>query len=109
MRIVTDSTPVEDPKDPTSCNVYGLLSLFLEGEELEQVAAQYRAGGTGYGAFKTRLLDAFHERFDEARTKRQDLLGSLDHVREVLRKGAARAREVGGEVLADVKRACGVA
>jgi tryptophanyl-tRNA synthetase len=108
MRIVTDSTPVEDPKDPDTCNVYGLLKLFLDEGELASVAEQYRAGGTGYGAFKTRLLDAFHTQFDAARMRRQELLGNLDYVSEVLRAGAARAREVGAEVLADVHRACGL-
>ena len=108
MRIVTDSTPVEEPKDPKACNVYALLQLFLEGDELEEVAGAYRAGGTGYGTFKTRLLEAFHARFDAARARRQELLGSLDHVQAVLRRGAVRAREVGGEVLAEVQRACGL-
>ncbi len=108
MRVVTDSTPVEDAKDPENCNVYGLLKLFLADAALAEVADQYRAGGTGYGAFKTRLLDAFHTQFDAARMRRQELLENLDYVHEVLRKGAARAREVGGEVLADVQRACGL-
>jgi len=108
MRIVTDSTPVEDPKDPETDNVYGLLKLFLDDAELAEVAAQYRAGGTGYGAFKTRLLDAFHATFDEARAKREELLQNLDHVHDVLRKGAERARAVGREVLDDVHRACGL-
>ncbi len=108
MRVVTDSTPVEDPKDPDGCNVYGLLKLFLAEDELAEVAAQYRAGGTGYGAFKTRLLEAFHAQFDEARAKREELTQNLDYVHEVLRKGAQRARAVAQEVLGDVQKACGL-
>lgn len=108
MRIVTDSTPVEEPKDPETDNVYGLLKLFLDDAELAEVAAQYRAGGTGYGAFKTRLLDAFHAQFDAARAKREELLQNLDYVHGVLRQGAERARTVGREVLDDVHKACGL-
>lgn len=108
MRIVTDSTPVEDAKDPETDNVYGLLKLFLDDAELAEVAAQYRAGGTGYGAFKTRLLEAFHAMFDDARAKRAELLENLDYVHGVLDAGAARARAVGREVLDDVHRACGL-
>ncbi|MDF1699644.1 MAG: tryptophan--tRNA ligase [Planctomycetota bacterium] len=108
MRVVTDSTPVEDPKDPETCNVFGLLKLFLAEDELAEVAAQYRSGGSGYGAFKTRLLEAFHAQFDEARVRREALAQDLDFVRDVLATGAQRARQVGAEVLADVHAACGL-
>ncbi|MDA1193828.1 MAG: tryptophan--tRNA ligase [Planctomycetota bacterium] len=108
MRIVTDSTAVDEPKDPTACNVFALLGLFLTPAELGAVEASYRAGGTGYGAYKTRLLDAYHAHFDAARAKRAELEQNLDYVHDVLRRGAARARAVGGEVLGDVQRACGL-
>ena len=108
MRVVTDSTPVEDPKDPSTCNVYALLELFCDEEELREIAGRYRAGGTGYGAFKTLLLEKFHATFDGARARRVELEKDLDAVRDVLRRGAATARQIGGEVLADVKRACGL-
>ncbi len=108
MRVVTDSTPVEDPKDPAGCNVYGLLELFSTKEELAEIAGRYRAGGTGYGEFKKLLLEKFHATFDEARARRTELEQNLDYVHEVLRKGAAKAREVGAEVLLDVQRSCGL-
>jgi tryptophanyl-tRNA synthetase len=108
MRIVTDSTPVEAPKDPDSCNVYALLKLFLGEDELPALRERYTAGGTGYGDFKKLLLEKFHERFDAARARREELAGNLDYVHGVLRAGAERAREIGGEVLADVHRACGL-
>ena len=108
MRVVTDSTPVEDPKDPDSDNVYALLKLFCDADELEDVAGRYRSGGTGYGDFKKLLLERFHDHFDAARAKRAELETNLDYVNEVLAKGAARAREVGGEVLDGVQHACGL-
>ena len=108
MGVVTDSTPVEDPKDPDACNVFALLQLFLDEAGQEELRAQYRAGGMGYGHFKKQLLEAFHETLDAARARRAELEQNLDYVHEVLRKGAERARAVGGEVLGDVQKACGL-
>ncbi len=108
MRIVTDSTPVEDPKDPEACNVFALLKLFCDEAELADVAERYRAGGTGYGEFKKLLLEKFHATFDEARARRAELAKDEASVREVLARGAARASAVGREVLLDVQKACGL-
>src|SRR5262245_25475848 len=108
MGIVTDSTPVEAPKDPGKCNVFALLKLFLSSAEQEALAERYRRGGEGYGVYKTLLLERFHAAFDDARKRRDELAKSLDHVNAVLRRGAERARAVGAEVLHDVQRACGV-
>jgi tryptophanyl-tRNA synthetase len=108
MGVVTDSTPVEDPKDPDTCNVFALLLLFLDAAGQADVRRQYEAGGTGYGAFKKQLLDAFHDTFDAARDRRAELANNLDYVHGVLKTGAERAREVGAEVLADVQSACGL-
>jgi tryptophanyl-tRNA synthetase len=108
MGIVTDSTSVEAPKDPTKCNVFALLKLFLSPAEQEALAARYRRGGEGYGVYKTLLVERFHAAFDPARKRREELAENLDHVQTVLRRGAERARSVGAEVLSDVQRACGV-
>ena len=108
MRTVTDSTSVEAPKDPDSCNVFAMLRLFVDHAERAKIADQYRAGGTGYGTFKTMLLEKFHETFDDARARRRELEANLDHVQSVLGEGAERAREVGAQVLRRVKRACGL-
>ena len=108
MGVVTDSTPVEDPKDPDACNVFALLQLFLDEEGQGEVRALYAAGGTGYGAFKKQLLERFHEAFDAARARRAELVQNLDYVYGVLEAGAARARTIGAEVLSDVQRACGL-
>ncbi|MCP5070265.1 MAG: tryptophan--tRNA ligase, partial [bacterium] len=57
MRTVTDSTPVEDPKDPDNDNVFAMLKLFVSSDEREEIAGRYRSGGTGYGEFKKQLLE----------------------------------------------------
>jgi tryptophanyl-tRNA synthetase len=108
MRTVTDSTPVEDPKDPDTDNVFAMLRLFVDETERERIADRYQSGGTGYGEFKKLLLEQFHAYFDAARARRHELAQNLDHVHDVLAKGAARARAIGGEVLHDVQKACGL-
>jgi tryptophanyl-tRNA synthetase len=108
MGVVTDSTPVEAPKDPTRCNVFQLLKLFLAPPEQAALAERYRRGGEGYGAYKTLLLERFHEHLGPARRRRDELAKNLDHVQALLARGAERARAVAGEVLGAVQRACGV-
>ncbi len=108
MGIVTDSTSVEASKDPSGCNVFQLLRLFLSPDEQRALAERYRRGGEGYGAYKTLLLERFHDHLGPARRRREELARNLDHVHALLRQGAQRARAEAGEVLAAVQRACGV-
>lgn len=107
MRIVTDSTPVEDPKDPDKCNVFALLKLVAEQQELEQWREKYLSGGTGYGAVKKRLVELVYEYFEPYRQKRQDMENNLDYVEEVLADGAERARAVAAVTLDKVRKAVG--
>jgi tryptophanyl-tRNA synthetase len=107
-RIVTDSKGVDEPKDPAACNVFQLLRHFLTPEERQSVEARYRAGGEGYGPFKQLLVEKFHERFDAARARRAELAKDVGAVREILRRGAERARAEGAKTLRDVQEACGV-
>ncbi|MHC4831300.1 MAG: tryptophan--tRNA ligase [Planctomycetota bacterium] len=108
MRIVTDSTPLEDPKDPGGCNVFALLSLFCSADELAGIDADYRKGGVGYGHFKKLLLEKIHERFDPARERREELARDSGRVLDILEDGARRARAVSTQVLERVKEAVGV-
>ena len=62
-RIVTDSTPLEAPKNPDTCNIFALYKLFATPEEREALAAKYRAGNFGYGHAKKALLEAFEAKF----------------------------------------------
>src|SRR5262245_35299004 len=107
-RIVTDSKGVEEPKDPTTCNVFQILKLFLTGAERVEMEARYRKGGMGYGVPKQMLLAKIHERFAAARARRAELEKDLGHVRKILDDGAAHARDVGRATLDAVQRACGV-
>lgn len=108
MRIVTDSTPVEDPKDPEKCNVFALLKLVASEQELGEWAKRYRDGGMGYGQAKKRLAELVIEYFQPFREKRSELENDLGYVREVLAKGAEKARQVACETLGKVRTAVGL-
>ncbi len=108
MRMVTDSTPVEDPKDPTRCNVFALLKLFADAAELAQWETRYRRGGMGYGESKKRLAELVLDYFEPYRQKRADLAENLDYVRDCLRDGADRARTVAAETLNRARGAVGL-
>ncbi len=108
MGIVTDSASVEAPKDPATCNVFALLRLLARPEELPEIESRYRAGGTGYGAFKSLLLERFHDRFDAVRARRAEFAADPAGVRAVLADGAARARVAAGATLDRVQRAVGI-
>jgi tryptophanyl-tRNA synthetase len=108
MRIVTDSTPVEQPKDPEKCNVFALLKLVAVPDELKEWEQRYRMGGTGYSEAKNRLAELLIEYFAPYRQKRMELGENIGYVKEVLAKGAGRAKAVAGETLAKVRDAVGL-
>ena len=108
MRIVTDSTPVEEPKDPDKCNVFALLKLVASPEELAQWDKKYREGGMGYGEAKKRLVELLLEYFEPYRQKRAELENNKDHVKQVLENGAKRAKAVASETLAKARKAVGL-
>ncbi|MGC4117367.1 MAG: tryptophan--tRNA ligase [Myxococcales bacterium] len=108
MGIVTDSTPVEAPKDASKNNVFALLKLFLRAEELTAVEESFKKGGTGYGDYKKQLLAAFHARFDEARAKRLELAKDPATLEDILRDGAKRARALAEPLMDEVRAAVGL-
>lgn len=108
MKIVTDSTPVEEPKDPDKCNVFALLRLVAPAEELREWEDRYRGGGLGYGQAKKRLAELMIDYFKPFRHKRAELENNLDYVKQILADGAGRARAVGRETLDKARRAVGL-
>jgi tryptophanyl-tRNA synthetase len=108
MRIVTDSTPVEDPKDPETCNAFAFLKLVADENELAEWEQKYRSGGTGYGTVKKRVVELLHEYFRPFRQKRQELDDNADYVEEVLCTGAQRARAVASKTMERVRDAIGL-
>ncbi len=108
MRIVTDSTPVEDPKPTDNSNIIALYKLFASDEQVDQMIADHQAGGFGYGDFKQRLFDAYWEYFAEVREKREELEKNLDYVNQVIAQGAQKARAEANIVLDRVRKAVGL-
>ena len=106
MGIVTDSTPVEDPKD-TKATVFEIWSLFAAPEEREEMFARARRGGLGYGDVKKDLLRRLLAYFGPMRERREDLEQRPDDVESVLLDGAKRAREIGAPILDEVRHAAG--
>ena len=108
MSIVTDSTPLEDPKNPDTCNVFALYKLFATPEQTADLAARYRAGNFGYGTAKKELAALFEERFAPLLEKRAALAARPDEVEDILQAGAAKARATARQTLSAARRAVGL-
>lgn len=108
MKIVTDSTPVEEPKPTEGSTVIALYKLFAGEPEVTKMIEDHESGGYGYGDFKKRLADAYWDYFSEMRSRREEIMAEPGYVEEVLEKGAERAREEAAEVLGRVRRAVGL-
>ena len=108
MSIITDSTPLEAPKDPDKSVIVDLYKLFAAPAEVATMRENYLAGGYGYGHAKKALLEAMWSYFEPHRQRREALENNLDHVREVLRQGALRAREKATVVMERVRDAAGL-
>lgn len=108
MSIVTDSTPLEEPKDPDTCNVYNIYKLVATPEQVAEMAAKLRAGGYGYGHAKKDLLAAFNEKFASFRERRAQLEADPDAVQKILHDGAERARVEARKTLKLARQAVGL-
>ena len=108
MKIVTDSTPVEDPKDPLQCSLFALYRLFAGASETEQMRERYLKGGTGYGQVKKELLEILIEYFRPYREKRALLENDPGEVYNILEKGAEKTRAAAAVTLDKVRKAVGI-
>lgn len=103
MGIQTDSTALEDPKDPDTCTVFTLYSLLAPASSIQELRARYQAGGMGYGHAKQLLFDLILDRFSEEREKYDYFHQHPEEVYIALAKGAEKARKVAQEVLLRVR------
>jgi tryptophanyl-tRNA synthetase len=108
MSIVTDSTPVEAPKDPAKSTIFKLYSLVASKNENAAMREQFLKGGTGYGDFKKQLFDKLWEYFAPMRKRREEILADESYIDKVLEKGATRANEIAGQVMKRVREAVGL-
>ncbi len=107
MSIVTDSTPMEDPKNPDTCNVYNIYKLLATQDQTTEIRNKYLAGNFGYGHAKTALLELILEKFKDARKKYNELMEQPVLLEEELSKGAAKARVINQPVLKRVRNVLG--
>ena len=108
MSIVTDSTPVEAPKDPAASAIVDLFRLFASEDDVKEMERRFRAGGTGYGDFKKELFEAIWRYFEPMRRRRQELESDPEYVDRVLAAGAERANALACETVRNVRQAIGL-
>ena len=107
MAIQTDSTPLEEPKNPDTCNVFSIYKLLATKEEVEQMKANYLAGGYGYGHAKTALFQLILEKFAEPREKFNYYINNLTEVEQILKEGAVKASKIAENTLKRVREKIG--
>lgn len=107
MAIVTDATPLEDPKNPDTCNVFALYKLLGTTEQVDQMRANYEGGNYGYGHAKQALFELICEKFKVHREKYNYYMNNLDEVDRLLNEGAAKAAVIANETLAKVREKLG--
>lgn len=108
MGIVTDSTGVDEPKDPESSVLYQIYGLFLNEKERQELADRFRTPGTGYGHFKQELFERIMDTFAESRKKREEMAADPAFLQEVMEKGAQKARSVASVYLNRAREAVGL-
>lgn len=108
MSIVTDSTPLEEPKDPDACHVFSLFQLFADEAEQRELRARYQTPGFGYGNAKQMLFERMEAYFAPYREERRRLERDIPHVESVLAEGGARARAEAQATMRLVREATGI-
>jgi len=107
MRIKTNSLPPEAPKDPETCTLFQIYQAFASAEETAAVRDRY-AQGIGWGEMKQILFEYLNDRLREPRQRYQELLEAPDHIEQILKRGAVRAREYSAPFLQELRRAVGI-
>lgn len=108
MKIVTDSRPPSEPKDPEKCNIFYFHKLFTPQKELIKIKERYKKGDISYKESKEILVANINKFLDPIRKRKKDLDQNEDFIRKILNKGKKYARKVAEEKLKEVKRKIGV-
>ncbi len=108
MKIISDSTAVEDPKPTENSTILALYKLFASPSDYQSMVESFQAGGAGYGAYKSQLWEAYWSYFAPMRQRRDEILADPRYVDEVLRQGAERARSAASHVLTRIRKATGL-
>jgi tryptophanyl-tRNA synthetase len=107
MSIETDSTPLEEPKNPDTCNAFAIYSLLANEKQLAAMRANYEGGNYGYGHAKQALFELICETFKTEREKYNYYINNLPEVDALLKIGAEKAAAVANGVLSRVREKLG--
>jgi len=107
MSIVTDATPLEEPKNPDTCNVFAIYKLLANTEQIEEMRNNYLKGNYGYGHAKQALYELICEKFKDTREKYNYYINNLHEVDILLNEGAKKASVIANETLAKVREKMG--
>ncbi len=94
MSIPTDDTPLEEPKNPDTCNVFHLIRLFASPEKVEEVRKKYQAGGYGYGHAKLELLEILKHYLAPFQEKRKYYEENFSLIEAYVKKGNEKANKI---------------
>ncbi len=107
LSIITDSTPLEQPKNPDTCNVFALYKLVASPQQTEEMRQNYLLGGYGYGHAKTALYEAIVQRFEKERKQYNEYMSNPAELEKQLKAGADKARKIAVEVIGRVREKIG--
>jgi tryptophanyl-tRNA synthetase len=107
LSIITDSTPLEEPKNPDTCNVFNIYKLLASAEETESMQQNYLKGGYGFGHAKTALFELILQQYKEPRTKYDYLMQNTDILEKELAIGEAKANQLANQKLQQVREVIG--
>ena len=107
MRIETDSTPMEAPKNPDTCNVFNIYRLIASEEQVRQMRQNYQGGNYGYGHAKTALFELLKKKYETPRKRFAYYMENRSELDAALEKGAEKARKVADGVLKRVREKLG--
>jgi tryptophanyl-tRNA synthetase len=109
MQIITDSTPMEEPKDPDTCHVFSIYKLLGSQDQVSQMRKNYEGGNYGYGHAKQELFELILDKFKVQREKFDHYINNLHELEEELQKGEKKATEIAAKTLLRVKKKLGFA
>jgi len=107
MKIKTDSTPLESPKNPETCNLFSLYKLLANDKQLELMRKNYLGGNYGYGHAKQAFFELVIEKFAKEREQYQYYMNNLDEIDKALSIGAKKATLIADTVLHRVRSKIG--
>jgi tryptophanyl-tRNA synthetase len=107
MGIETDSTPMEEPKNPDTCNVFALYKILGTKAQINEMRANYERGNYGYGHAKQALYELIITRFEEPRTRYNYFMENIQEIEKALELGAEKATKVANGVLNKVREKLG--